>query len=69
MALSVTMPQFLIDCEAAVRAIRREFPELAIAVGGGAFADTHDIWKQWPVDLHTTDARDLLRRANELMGA
>ena len=68
-ALSVTMPQFLIDCEAAVRAIRREFPELFIAVGGGAFADTHDIWKQWPVDLHTTDARDLLRRANELMGA
>ena len=68
-ALSVTMPQFLIDCEAVVRAIRREFLELPIAVGGGAFADTHDIWKRWPVDLHTTDARDLLNRANELVGA
>ena len=68
-ALSVTMPQFLIDCGAIVRSIRREFPDLVIAVGGGAFADTHDIWKQWPVDLHTTDARELLNRANELVGA
>ncbi len=68
-ALSVTMPQFLIDCEAAVHAIRQDFPELTIAVGGGAFADTHDIWKRWPVDLYTADARELLNRANELAGA
>lgn len=64
-ALSVTMPQFLIDCERIVSAVRRAHPELVIAVGGGAFADTHDIWKHWPIDIYTVDARDLLRQANE----
>lgn len=67
-ALSVTMPQFLIDCQQLVGAIREEFPDIVIGVGGGAFDSTHEIWRRWPVDFHTKDARDALKRANELVG-
>ena len=67
-ALSVTMPQFLIDCQHLVEAIRAEFPRIVIGVGGGAFASTHEIWRRWPVDFHTKDAREALKRANELVG-
>ena len=67
-ALSVTMPQFLIDCQQLVDAIREEFPHVIIGVGGGAFDSTHEIWRRWPVDFYTKDARDALRRANELVG-
>lgn len=65
-ALSVTMPQHLIACQNLVEAIKREFPEIKIAVGGKAFESTDSIWKKWPVDFYTTDARQLLARANEV---
>ena len=68
-ALSVTMPQHLMTCRDLVSAIREKFPSLKIAVGGKAFQSTHDIWKQWPVDLYTADARQLLREANQLLFA
>ena len=64
-ALSVTMPQHLLECQALIHAIRREFPDIKIAVGGHAFSSTHSIWKQWPVDFYTEDARELLRQVNE----
>lgn len=64
--LSVSMPQHLMDCEKAVKEIRNEFPEIKIAVGGKAFESTNDIWKKWPVDIYTKDARELLARANSL---
>ena len=35
------------------------------AVGGGAFKSTKEIWKKWPVDIYTEDARELVLRANE----
>ena len=63
--LSVSMPQHLIDCEKAVREIKKEFPDVKIAVGGKAFESTDDIWKKWPVDIYSKDARELLFRANE----
>lgn len=64
--LSVSMPQHLIDCEKAVNEIKKEFPEIKIAVGGKAFESTDDIWKKWPVDIYSKDARDLLTKANAL---
>lgn len=64
--LSVSMPQHLMDCETAVRTIKKEFPDIKIAVGGKAFESTEDIWKKWPVDIYSKDARELLARANEL---
>ena len=64
--LSVSMPQHLMDCEKAVKEIRQEFPDIKIAVGGKAFESTDDIWKRWPVDIYSKDARELLTRANEL---
>ena len=66
-ALSVTMPQFIIDCEQLVRALRNEFPQVKIAVGGHAFDSTNEIWRAWPIDAHADDARELLSRANELV--
>ena len=64
--LSVSMPQHLMDCEKAVEAIRGQFPGVKIAVGGKAFESTEEIWKKWPVDIYSENARDLLAKANEL---
>lgn len=64
--LSVSMPQHLMDCEEAVRQIKQQFPDIKVAVGGKAFESTDDIWKQWPVDIYSKDARELLTRADEL---
>ena len=64
--LSVSMPQHLMDCEKAVREMKKEFPDIKIAVGGKAFESTTAIWKKWPVDIYSTDARELLAKANEL---
>ena len=65
-ALSVTMPQLLIACRHLVDAIRKEYPDIKIAVGGKAFESTHALWKQWPIDLYTQDARQLLEQANRI---
>lgn len=64
LALSVTMPQHLMTCEEMIGAVRKEFPQIKIAVGGGAFKSTEELWKQWPVDFYTEDARELLEKAN-----
>ena len=64
-ALSVTMPQHLIDCERLVKAIKKEFPKQKIAVGGRAFMSTDEIWKQWPADFYAENALDLLKKARK----
>ena len=64
--LSVSMPQHLMDCEHAVNAIKKEFPKVKIAVGGKAFESTNEIWKKWPVDIFSWDARELLTKAETL---
>lgn len=64
-ALSVTMPQHLIACQEMVERLRKEYPDTKIAVGGKAFESTHELWKQWPVDFYTVDARDLLKYADQ----
>ncbi len=66
-SLSVTMPQHLIACRDMVDAIRREFPDVVIAVGGQAFRSTNDIWRQWPVDIYSIDARELLEKADNII--
>ena len=65
--LSVTMPQHLIDCKQVVEAIRQEFPNIKIAVGGKAFESTDQIWKKWPIDLYARDAKELIKQANEIV--
>ena len=64
--LSVSMPQHLMDCEKAVREIKEQYPDIKVAVGGKAFESTTDIWKKWPVDIYSKDARELLAKAQEL---
>ena len=64
--LSVSMPQHLMDCEKAVREIKKEFPEIRIAVGGKAFESTKEIWEKWPADIYSKDARELLAKAEIL---
>ena len=65
-ALSVTMPQHLLACRELAEAVRREFSEMKIAVGGKAFESTHDIWTHWPIDLYVPDARDFIQKADAL---
>ena len=64
--LSVSMPQHLMDCEKAIREIKEKYPDIKVAVGGKAFESTNDIWKKWPVDIYSKDARELLAKAQEL---
>lgn len=64
--LSVSMPQHLMDCEKTIKEIKKEFPDIKVAVGGKAFESTNEIWKKWPVDIYSKDVRDLLVRAQEL---
>lgn len=65
-ALSVTMPQHLLDCREAVKLIRSRYPEIKIAVGGRAFEGTDDMWKNWKADICTQDARDLVAWAGHI---
>ncbi len=67
--LSVTMPPHLLMCRELVETIKKEFPDCKLAVGGNAFRATEDLWSQWPINVHTEDARELLAWANEEMDA
>lgn len=62
-ALAVTMPPHLPECEETVRAIRNEFPSVRIIVGGQAFINTNGLWKKWDVDHYTTTFSDMIRWA------
>ena len=66
LTLSVSMPQHLIDCQQAVECVKEACPQVKLAVGGKAFDSTDEVWKKWPVDLYTADARELLAQANRL---
>lgn len=67
-ALSITMPQHLIDCQEIVFKIKKQYPNLKVAVGGHAFDSTDHLWKKWPIDIYAKDARDFLLQANQLLG-
>ena len=59
-ALSVTMPQHLQECESMVRAVKKQYPEIQVAVGGRAFILTTRIWEKWPVDFYAETAAELI---------
>ncbi len=65
LALAVTMPQHLIECRNLVEDIRKEFPNLKIAVGGRAFLSTQDMWKSWPIDYYAENANDLIAQVGD----
>lgn len=64
-ALSVTMPVYLVDCREITESIRNEFPETKIAVGGQAFTYTDDIWMKWGVDYYSKTANELAKWADK----
>lgn len=66
-SLSVTMPQHLIACRDMIYAVREEFPDIVIAVGGQAFKSTDDIWTHWPIDIYSEDAREFLEKADRII--
>jgi methanogenic corrinoid protein MtbC1 len=59
-ALSVTMPHYLVDCRDLVYSLHENFPKIKIAVGGRAFETTDQLWQKWPIDIYTKTARDLV---------
>jgi len=63
LVLSVTMPQHLHTCQILVETIRELKNPPRIAVGGRAFSLTDEVWKKWPVDISTNDAKSLLKWA------
>lgn len=63
--LSVTMPQHLGLCLEYVQAIRTQFPDVKIAIGGRAFETTNRIWEKWDVDVYTKNASSLITWVRE----
>jgi len=66
-ALSVTMPFYLEQCEEAVRRIkaRSEFENIRIAVGGRAFNLAPDLPAEWGVDVMADNAGELAEWAEQ----
>ncbi len=65
-AISVTMPVYLVDCEEMVLSIKDQFPGMKIAVGGQAFRYTDEIWKKWGVDFYSETAFELVKWAEDV---
>lgn len=63
-ALSVTMAPYLKTCEDIVKAIKTNYPDVKIAVGGRAFISTEQLWTKWDIDTYTDSTRGLLLWAN-----
>ena len=59
-ALSVTMPQHLRECESMAKSVKSMYPEVKIAVGGRAFEMTSRIWEKWHIDCYAATAGELL---------
>ncbi len=66
-ALSVTMPFYLEQCEEAVRRIkaRSEFEDIRVAVGGRAFNLAPGLPDKWGVDVMAANAGELAEWAEE----
>lgn len=61
----MTMPLHLPICHDLVKAIREEFGDLKIAVGGRAFRFTNQLWKKWDVDVYAENAEQTVDWAEE----
>ena len=66
-ALSVTMPFYLEQCEEAVRKIKasEDFNDIKVAVGGRAFDLADHLSGDWGADVTARDADELDKWANE----
>ena len=64
-ALSVTMPQHLTLCLEYVNAIRKEFQDVKIAVGGRAFLTSDKLWEKWDIDCYADNALNFVQWANK----
>ena len=60
-AFSVSMPQYLVQCQEMVDRLKACYPDLKIAVGGNAFQSLSKIQGNWRIDVYARDARDLGR--------
>ncbi|MDP3278703.1 MAG: cobalamin-dependent protein [Deltaproteobacteria bacterium] len=58
--LSVTQPASILKLSTLIAALRTEYPELAIVVGGQAINRTESLWRELGADAHATDARTTL---------
>ena len=67
-ALSVTMPPYLSDCEKIVRSIKEKYPNVRIAVGGQAFSMTNSLWSKWEIDCYSETAVGLIKWAEDTFG-
>lgn len=68
LALSVTMPQHLALCRDTIKMIKKERPDVLIAVGGRAFRDVDDEWSRWGADIYTEDAKELIKWTDKKLG-
>ena len=64
-AFSVTMPQYLVQCQEMVGRLKACYPDLKIAVGGNAFQSLSKIQGNWRIDVYARDARELVRWADD----
>ena len=64
-ALSVTMPQHLPICFDTVNAIREQYKQIKISVGGRAFQTTNELWNKWDVDICVEDVEQLIDWADK----
>ena len=67
-ALSVTMPPYLSECEKIAKAIKEKFPDVKVAVGGQAFGGTDSLWSKWGIDFYSDTAEGLIIWAEEVFG-
>lgn len=67
-ALTVTMPPHLSECEETIQAIRGQFPDMRIIVGGQAFASTEALWEKWDVDHYAPTYSGIIRWAQSVYG-
>ena len=68
MVLSVTMPQHLPECKEIVETVKKNHPDIMVAVGGRAFQVTNRLWEKWPADFYANKARGLLHWTNQKFG-
>lgn len=65
-ALSITMPQYLVECMNIVKRLKEAFTDIRIAVGGHALKSLSEIQKDWRIDVYTRDARELVAWAENM---
>lgn len=64
--LSVALQQGVPECAEMIGAVKRDFPDIAVAVGGHAFVKLKKAGPQLGADIYAQSARELLERAKSL---